>query len=149
MLLRGCLEAALYGLYIAKNPDSRQIWHNRHKNDQCRKALKSKFTISNLKKCLANIDSDVHARLSKYYEYTIDLGGHPNIWSVESHIDNIDDSGPLVLHYLHPLSNVLLATFKTCAIVGVTGLDVFRHVFPQLYIQLELNNRIVVLKRGL
>ena len=149
MVLRGCLEAALYGLYLTNNPASQQTWINRHRNDQCRKKVRNEFTIRRLKECLKKTDPEVHARLSEYYDYTIDLGGHPNIWSVESHLDTANNSGPLVLHYLHPISNVLLATFKVCAIVGITGLDIFRYVFPTVYKTLRLNDQLALLKKGL
>lgn len=149
MLLRGCLEAALYGLYIAKNPRLRHTWIHRHKNDRCRKPVRSEFTISKLKQCLADVDRDVHDRVCQYYSYTIDLGAHPNIMSVEAHINDEAEAGPLTLHYLHPLSDVLLATFKVCAVTGITGLDVLRYVFPDAYSKLNLESRLRKLKKGL
>lgn len=151
MVLRGCLEAALYGFYLAKNPDLRRTWLDRHENEASRKKAKSEFTIARLKQCLAETDRETHDRLSEYYEHTIDLGGHPNAFSVLSHqygTDNHEEK-EFTLHYLHPHTNLLLATFKVCAVVGLTGLDVFRNVYPQHFDSLGLNHQILVQKRGL
>lgn len=149
MLLRGCLEAAIYGLFLDAHPQHRSIWHNRHRDQKSAKKLKSIFTIRRLKEYLRSKDKDVHDRWGKYYEYTIDLGGHPNVWSIESHLNNLDSEGPLELRYLHPITNVFLATLKSCAVVGITGLDIFAFVFPSVYEDKGLHVKLTSAKNGL
>lgn len=45
MVLRGCLENALYGLYFFKEPQSRQVWLNRHDDVASKKLVLKEFTI--------------------------------------------------------------------------------------------------------
>ena len=40
-MLRSCLENALYGLYLSRNPNSRESWLRRHDSDMDRKRLKT------------------------------------------------------------------------------------------------------------
>ena len=51
MVLRGCLENALYGLYFFKNPLSRQVWLNRHNDAASKNLVRREFTIGNLLAC--------------------------------------------------------------------------------------------------
>lgn len=44
-LLRSCLENALYGIYLAKNPDSRETWLRRHDSDQHKRKVRNEFKI--------------------------------------------------------------------------------------------------------
>jgi hypothetical protein len=43
-LLRSCLENALYGLYLARNPKSRETWLRRHDSDAHKKKVKDQLS---------------------------------------------------------------------------------------------------------
>ena len=43
MVLRGCLEFALYGVYFWRNPDSWPIWCERHESPAAKKKVRKEF----------------------------------------------------------------------------------------------------------
>ena len=45
---RLCLENGLYGLYMSRNPASRETWLQRHDSDQAKQRVRSEFTLRNL-----------------------------------------------------------------------------------------------------
>jgi hypothetical protein len=45
MLLRGCLENALYGFYISGRPGIFEIWLRRHDDEQSKDRVKNQFQI--------------------------------------------------------------------------------------------------------
>src|SRR5947207_1023426 len=44
-MLRSCLENALYGLYLARNPNSRETWLRRHDSDAHKKKVREEFNM--------------------------------------------------------------------------------------------------------
>src|SRR4029077_18562151 len=48
MLLRSCLENALYGLYVAGNEDRQEIWLRRHVSEASLRRVRNEFTIANV-----------------------------------------------------------------------------------------------------
>ena len=44
-LLRSCLENALYGIYLANDPDSRETWFRRHDSDKHKKKVRNEFMV--------------------------------------------------------------------------------------------------------
>ena len=77
-ILRGCLENALYGLYVAGNEDRQKVWLRRHNNEASLRRVRNEFTIANVLNNLRSIDTAMHETARALYERTIDLGGHPN-----------------------------------------------------------------------
>jgi hypothetical protein len=78
MALRGCIESALYGLYMAGNEARQETWLRRHDAAAARRRVKGEFTIANVQSHLQGIDAKTHDIAKTLYEQTIDLGGHPN-----------------------------------------------------------------------
>src|SRR5687767_4639291 len=48
MVMRGCIESALYGLYINRHPASMAVWSARHDGEGERRRVRSEFTIANM-----------------------------------------------------------------------------------------------------
>jgi hypothetical protein len=108
MLLRGCIEAALYGLHIEASPRYADIWLHRHDNEKSEAACRTNFSYGAVKRTL-KIKSEQHYNLmSKLYETTIDLGGHPNERSVTGNLKLAHSSSALSLILQQP-SDPLLA----------------------------------------
>ena len=48
MVFRGCLENALYGLYLHKNYEKQRVWLRRHDDEESLKKARREFLISNI-----------------------------------------------------------------------------------------------------
>ena len=77
-LLRSCLENALYGVYLARNPDLRETWLRRHDSDEHKKKVRNEFKIGSMLDCAKSIDSKEGEVAKQLYDLTIDYGAHPN-----------------------------------------------------------------------
>jgi hypothetical protein len=61
MVLRGCLEASLYGLYIAKDPSRATIWLNRGDSEEARRASRREFTTAKPMGVLQETNERLHS----------------------------------------------------------------------------------------
>ena len=48
MVLRGCLENALYGLYVTRNSECQETWLRRHDSKENKNKARKEFTIRKL-----------------------------------------------------------------------------------------------------
>ena len=78
MVLRGCLEAAIYGLYLSRNKSGQEIWLSRHDNEKSLRRVKGEFQIVKLLNFLESIDLNIYKTTKLLYDRTIDYGAHPN-----------------------------------------------------------------------
>ncbi len=78
VILRSCLENALYALHIKNNPASGEVWLKRHDDENSLRATRNEFKYGNIIETLAKADSSLHATAKLLYERTIDFGAHPN-----------------------------------------------------------------------
>jgi hypothetical protein len=78
MVLRSCLESALYALHIEKDTSRAETWIRREENAQSRKRTKSEFTARRVLDTLKKSDVKIYDAVSALYERTIDFGAHPN-----------------------------------------------------------------------
>jgi len=135
MLLRGSLESALYGLYIAGETNRQNIWVRRHENDASLRCMRNEFKISNLLNHLQSADSGTHDIAKSLYDRTIDYGGHPNEHAVSTQI-NIKSTGSrydITHDYFNCGDSPHNFAIKSAAQVGICCLDIFYHVFRDRY----------------
>jgi hypothetical protein len=85
MVARGCLENALYGLFIQDDPtignpipDRMKIWAERADSEDANRKCRNMFTFTNVIKNLASHDVKLHNRVNCLYDIAIDRGAHPN-----------------------------------------------------------------------
>jgi hypothetical protein len=78
MLVRGCIENALYAHLISRCPELGDIWLHRHDGDAQRKHCKAEFTIGKAMGALGTAQPDLAVAVKGLYEQSIDLGAHPN-----------------------------------------------------------------------
>lgn len=151
MVMRGCLESALYGLHIHCNNAALEIWKRRHEDAQARKHVRKEFTIARLWECLRAVDEDLQRRTQILYEKTIDFGAHPNAASITSVVTmSAGDTGvQFRLAYLSAELEVIRGTMKSVAQVGIVGLCIFRHIFRERYDILGLTDTLPALRCGL
>ncbi len=151
VMLRSCLEYAMYGLYVSKHPESQKIWLRRSDDDETRNRMRNLFTIRNMKECLQSEDIETYDVATQLYERTIDYGGHPNPDGVlgfatmtENPNERIIDSG-----YLTPLTPAYDLAIKSTAQIGVCSLSIFENVYETRFDLLLLSDRLEKLRHGL
>lgn len=150
-LLRSCLENALYGLYLAKNPESRETWLRRHDDATAKKKVKDEFKIVMLLGLAAAVDGKEGAVAKVLYERTIDFGAHPNELALMQtlKINESPDSIEFKSSYLDEDSVALRLALKTTAQVGVCTLSLFHAVYPERFNILGLTDLLDHVKVGL
>jgi hypothetical protein len=151
MVLRGCVENALYGLYVFMNPKSREIWLKRHDNATTEKQCKSEFTYGNVKNCLKKINAENYRIANLLYEETIDWGAHPNakaILSLVSHTKK-GNSEDFRLTFLSENTSALQLCLKRTAHVGICALEIFQNIYSERYGILGITDDLKTLRKGL
>lgn len=150
-LLRSCIENGLYGLYLAKNPDSCEIWLRRHDDEESRKKVKAEFRIRALMDNASAINSGEALIANSLYERTIDCGAHPNELALMQvlKIDHGKDKVEFKNVYLDEDSTALRLAIKTTAQVGICTLSLFESIYPERFKILELCDAISHIKKGL
>jgi len=150
-VLRSCLEAALYGLFVAKRPKAQDIWIKRDDSPKDQRRMRRTFTIGAVFGVLKLEDKSLYPPIKDLYERTIDFGAHPNptgiLGSVQMHTD--ETGVKIETHYLTDNSDHINLALKTTAQVGVGALGVFRNTIPHRFEIMGLNDRISKLSSGL
>jgi hypothetical protein len=151
MLLRGCVENAVYAFYFHKNPNSHERWLRRHENPKAKKIVEDEFRIRALLRLLSKHDEKLANAATALYERTIDFGGHPNERAVTQMLKLTENEAHrrFDLNYLAGHTRGMDLCLKTAAQAGVCGLKVFEYVFPERYALLGLSAHIRKLQDGL
>lgn len=151
MVVRGCLESALYGLYVFKNPATSEIWWAREDSEAGKRDVKKEFTIGNMWKCLKDTDEKLQVQASILYERTISFGGHPNAAAVLTALstEQAERGMRFKLDYLNSEPEMLTGTSKSVAQVGVVALEILRFAFAEKYEALGLSATLKRLRQGL
>ena len=150
-LLRSCLENALYGLYLAKHPESCKTWLRRGADAVAKQKVKDEFKVAALLRYAISQDAVEGAVAKTLYELTIDSGAHPNEFALMKTLE-INREADLIefkMNYLGPDSVALLASLKTTAQVGVCTLSLFRVVYPERFDIMGVTDLLSQAKLGL
>lgn len=150
-VLRSCLENALYGLYLARNPASQETWLCRHDSPEAKKKVRDEFKIGALLDLANTVDGTEGPIAKTLYELTIDCGAHPNeralMQTLQLHENNEQVSFKLT--YLEGNSDQLRFALQTTAQVGVCTLSLFRVVYPERFDILGITDALRHMKTGL
>jgi hypothetical protein len=153
MLLRGCLESALYSFYIASNDDLQTTLLNRHIDADAYKKVRDEFSITKILKALKRRDPAIHGRADKLYDITIDYGGHPNERAITTQSEVTHDP---VANEVTVRSQIFNAgdmphelCLKNTARVGLCGLEILNLVFHDRFKELGLDTELLALRPGL
>jgi hypothetical protein len=153
MLMRGCLENAIYGFYFHLEPASHERWLRRHDSDDARKIVRREFEIARMIKRLHERDEPLGTVVKVLYERTIDNGAHPNERGLLQMVRIGKPEQPkehrIEIRYLTANNSASMVCLKSTAQVGVSGLKVFRHFLPERYEFLGVNENIDALQRDL
>jgi len=150
MVLRSCLESALYGLYVAGDTNRQEIWLRRHDDDASRRRVRNEFTIRNVLNHLQTIDSKTHDIAQSFYDGTIDYGGHPNERAVSTQVKTETDGARVDFTAEYFLCGDLphQVSLKSSAQIGICCLDIFYNVFRDRYRLLRIDERLDEIRRG-
>ena len=151
MVLRGALECALYGLYVARKPSVRETWLRRDDDAISRKRVRQEFKISNVFEVLKSEDQKLRKTAGDLYERTIDYGGHPNQQAFLSVMKQQSDESKTTFQSAYMIGNeeALRLCLKSCAQIGTCVLSIFRLVFRERFDILGISQSLESMKRGL
>jgi hypothetical protein len=151
MVLRGCLESALYGFYLHKNPASRITWLSRHNDEASKKRVKDEFKNRTMLDLLTSSNQHVGSVAETLYDRTIDYGAHPNERALSTNLRKKEgeDFVQFDYNYLHDDPLPLKLALRTCAQVAVCCLRIFQLVYKERFELLGLTVQIERASRGL
>jgi hypothetical protein len=130
-ILRSCLENALYGLYLAKHPESRETWLRRQDDAAAKQKVIDEFKIGKMLKLAIEVDVTEGAVAKQLYERTIDSGAHPNelAFMQTLQINKSANQTEFKNNYLGQDSLALSLALRTTAQVGVCTLSLFQVIY--------------------
>jgi hypothetical protein len=148
MALRGCIEAAIYGLYLSRNQESQETWLNRNNNAESLKKVKNEFQIGKLLSFLKSIDPLIHRVSVRLYDLTIDYGAHPNELALTSLLRKTEEKGMVEfnLNYLSGEGPAFRLAIKIAAEVGLCSLYIFKNVYKERFSILGIDEKLDTLK---
>jgi hypothetical protein len=149
MVLRGCLESALYGLYVTDDTDRQEIWLRRHEDEASRRRVQNEFTIRNVLNRLQAVDAKTHEIARQLYDRTIDYGGHPNERAINAQIktESSDSRADFTAEYFLCGDLPHKASLISAAQIGICCLDLFNNIFKDRYRILGIDDRLDELRR--
>jgi len=86
MVMRGCLENALYAFRIYKNPGLFKIYADRHKGNSEKRKSRNKFNLAVIFDELNKHCPEIGVPAKDLYDSTIDLGAHPNVMAIKTNL---------------------------------------------------------------
>lgn len=133
MVLRGCLEAGLYGLYLSRNSASTDVWARRHEDEASRRSCRNEFSTGRLMRSLERESPRVYTVANTLYERTIDSGAHPNERALLENMRRTETNDVVRFELLYVTADMsaIRAVMRTTAQVGVCALDIFRLIYRE------------------
>lgn len=149
MVMRGCLEFALYGVYFWRHPDDFETWCNRHDSPGARKKVRKKFTYGNLVKAVPGLNPSDRAMVDDLYNLAIDLGAHPNQRGLFYSLKKIEepDVDRWDTLYLTAESRHIQSALRHVAQFGVCSFGLMSHVFGQRFALVDLDRDFKAIKQ--
>lgn len=147
MVVRGCLENALYALYINDDPTADEelpersvAWLNGGKDEASTKKCRNVFTYGAAKKNLFEKDKALGQEASTLYTRTIDYGAHPNFYG---HVTaSTVTKGGVTIQFLLPGTPAFTLCVQTSVEVGLCSLKIFSRIFPDRFHSVGITERI-------
>lgn len=151
MVLRGSLECALYGLYVARKPSVSKIWLRRDEDEVSRRKVRKEFKVANVFQVLELEDQKLRKIAGNLYERTIDYGGHPNQQAFLSVMKQQSNDSKITFQSAYMIGNedTLHLCLKSCAQIGICALSIFRLVFRERFDILGISQNLDSMKKGL
>lgn len=151
MVLRGCLENCLYGLFLHAYPEKAETWLRRSDDEASKRKVKAEFQIGPMFTLLESKDAVTGRAVRGLYEQTIDFGAHPNEFALTSNAraESAGATKRFEVSYLTGDSTAMRLCLKTTAQVGVGSLRIFRLVFGERFELLDIPSTLQTVSQGL
>ncbi|RQP98879.1 hypothetical protein [Burkholderia stagnalis] len=152
VLMRSCLEYALYAVHFHRHPESFEVWARRGEGEPQRKAVRRAFRPHEMLDGVVALHNAIGARAKHLYEFSIDMGAHPNETGIFGRLrleQRPDGERELQTRYLHPGDVAIRATLKAAAQVGVCTLECFWLIYRERFDIMGIKEAIDAHKPGL
>lgn len=148
MLLRGCIENALYAHFIQTDPtlerdlpDRITTWLKRNDDEESKKACRNMYSYVKLRKNLAEYDQDLGSKMSDLYEHTLDYGAHPNfLGHITSSDVKIEDGSVDIL--VPGDTDICKVGLQTTVKVGIVSLKMFELVYGSRFCEQGITDKL-------
>jgi hypothetical protein len=132
MILRGCVESALYAYLVGMEKADGDIWLRRSQDPE---TAKKKFTANRAIQKLGAHDQNLALMAKDTYQWMIEFGAHPNPRSVLDHIQvreqDADGYRPFSLIYIHSAgSGAALKCLTACIENACISIAILCHAMP-------------------
>ena len=151
MLLRGCLENALYSFHISKDFALQEVWLNRHEDEESNRIMKNSFKFKPILDAYEAADQKNGSIARQLYDWTIDMGAHPNPQGILTNL-NLKDGEKvrqIDLNYLNIPSLPWETAMKNTARVGICSLFIFQSIYKERFELTGLDKKIEGASKGL
>lgn len=158
ILLRSCLENALYAFFIFndkvswKDTGSRfSIWRNREDSEEAAERCRNKFAGGAMKRELKARDQQLGSITEEIYAQAICYGAHPNVHGTLGNI-TLGDEGKtrrIETHYMNFDADSFKFSLKGACQAGLCNLLIFKIIFKERFDILGVSEEIEKLKNGL
>lgn len=134
-VLRGALEASLYGFFIAQHPDTAKVWLNRDEGEEQRQKVRDAFKPKVIIRELEVVNGEAGKAADRMYEELIDYGAHPNEKGLSLRLQTLSDEKmqELRINMLNPKPEYLQFGMKTAGRVGLVCVQIFGFIEPDRY----------------
>ena len=130
MILRGCLENAMYAFHVMNNEQYKQVWLNRHNSEEDYKKVRKLFMGNKIEEAIETQDPQLAQKVFALYDKAIDDGAHPNVNTFFDNALQLNTNGELLLavSYLNP--SHVESVLKQVKEIGETALAFLLLFFP-------------------
>lgn len=153
VLLRSCLEYAVYAVHFHRKPELSEVWAHRGDGANERKAVRKAFVMKEMLDGVIALSNEVGERCRILYELTIDMGAHPNELGFFGRLNIQDVPGSqdkrFEIKYLQGGDIAHLSALTTVCRASVCTLECFWLIYRIRYDLLEVSPKIEAIKIGL
>lgn len=150
MVMRGCLENALYGLFMDGDFKLQELWLRRSDDPASRKKVRNEFTAGAVLQHLETKEAALGAYVRGLYDVTIDLGAHPNEMGLATVTSMQETDGKVRVEtsYVVGAGPVLRGCMLTVVRVGISALRILELVFKERFEILGLTQRLAAVSQS-
>ena len=154
MLLRGCLENAMTGLFVSDKSQSTgtatraETFLRRDEDEETKRKMKKEFHLTLMLKHVAAKDQEVGKVAKQLYEWAIGNGAHPNPSGLLTNMAIEKEAGRTDFQttYFNDDSVARGLCWKICANVGICSLEIFRLLLPDKFAVIGATARLLKLR---
>ncbi len=150
IMLRACLESALYAFYINDEPALAKIWSERSDRDDKKKLCRDTFRIGKIwERLRARGYSLVRKDAKRLYDHFIDFGAHPNELALFCHMERKQDDSGYVLNLINPNPDYMRVNIIDVAETASLVFKIFAIIYPKQFKQPNFSIKIQNFRTGI